>query len=187
MAGVVGLGVLKGVVIAIGATGVYLLARVSRPNDALLGRMPGRDGLYKLHREPRAKAIPGLVIYLVQSPLVFFNIDYIRDRIRWIVDRLQRSTRWFILDAEAVTTIDSTAAAVLDEIREELSQRQIRLGLANLHSQPRRLLGRAGLLASVGPEMVFERAEDAALSFERQQQAQASEFGSMPGAPDKGS
>jgi SulP family sulfate permease len=113
MLGVIGLGVLRGVLIAIVAAGVYLLARVSRPSDALLGCIPGRDGFYKLHREPRARPVPGLAIYLVQSSLVFFNIDYVRDRIRWIVDRLPQSTRWFILDAEAVTTIDSTATAVL--------------------------------------------------------------------------
>ena len=95
--------------------------------------IPGRDCFYKLHREPRARAVPGLLIYLVQSSLVFFNIDYVRDRIRWIVDRLPQSTRWFMLDAEAVTTIDSTAAAVLGEISEELSRRNLRFGVANLH------------------------------------------------------
>ena len=73
---------------------------------------------------------PGLAIYLVRSGLVFFNIDYVRDRIRWIVDRLPQSTRWFILDAEAVTTIDSTAAAVLAEISDELSRRNLRFGVA---------------------------------------------------------
>ena len=130
MLGVIGLGVLKGVLIAIVAAGVYLLARVSRPSDALLGCIPGRDGFYKLHREPRARAVPGLAIYLVQSSLVFFNIDYVRDRIRWIVDRLPQSTRWFILDAEAVTTIDSTVAAVLAEISDELSRRNLRFGVA---------------------------------------------------------
>jgi len=65
MLGVIGLGVLKGVLLAIIATVIYLLARVSRPNDALLGCIPERDGFYKLHREPRAKAIPGLAVYLV--------------------------------------------------------------------------------------------------------------------------
>src|SRR6202012_1805874 len=104
-----------GVIIASAATIVFLLARVSRPRDALLGRVPGQGGLYKLHREPRATPIPGLAIYLVQGDLVFFNIDYVRDRIRWIANRLPETTRWFILDAEAVTTIDSTAAAVLGE------------------------------------------------------------------------
>ena len=99
MAGVVGLGVLKGVLIAIAASGVYLLARVSRPSDALLGCIPGAgNGFYKLHREPRAEAIPGLAVYLVQGSLLFFNIDYVRDRIMWIVSRLPKTTRWFILD-----------------------------------------------------------------------------------------
>jgi high affinity sulfate transporter 1 len=167
MLGVIGFGVLRGVLIAIVATAVYLLARVSRPSDALLGCIPGRDGFYKLHREPRAKAIPGLAVYLVQGSLVFFNIDYVRDRIRWIVDRLPPSTRWFILDAEAITTIDSTAAAVLGEINEELSRRNLRLGVASLHAQPRELLRRSKLLASIGPEMLFTRVEDAALAFRK--------------------
>jgi sulfate permease, SulP family len=105
----------------------------------------------------------------VQSSLVFFNIDYVRDRIRWIVDRLPQSTRWFMLDAEAVTTIDSTAAADLGEISEELSRRNLRFGVANLHAQPRELLSRSGFLARIGPEMSFTRLEDAALAFRKAQ------------------
>jgi MFS superfamily sulfate permease-like transporter len=165
MAGVIGVGVLRGIVVAIVSTLVYLLARTSRPSDALLGRIPGQDGFYKLHHEPRAKAIPGLAIYLVQSSLVFFNIDYVRDRVRWIVDRLPQNTHWFILDAEAVTTIDSTAAVILCEITEELSRRNLRLGVAGLHAQPRELLARSGFLAAIGPQMVFMRVEDAALAY----------------------
>jgi MFS superfamily sulfate permease-like transporter len=165
--GVIWLGVLKGVIVATAATGVYLLARVSRPRDALLGRIPGGDGLYKLHREPRAKSIPGLVLYLVQGDLVFFNIDYVRDRIRWIADRLPASTRWFIIDADAVATIDITAAAVLDEIRDEFRRRGIRFGFADLHSQPRQLLDRAGLAANIGPDMLFDRVADAVAAFDR--------------------
>jgi len=116
-------------------------------------------------RDEPCSAIPGLAVYLVQGSLVFFNIDYVRDRIRWIVNRLPRSTRWFVLDAEAVTTIDSTAVAVLAEIKDELLQRNVRLGLANLHAQPRELLARSGLLASIGPQMLFMHLEDAALAF----------------------
>lgn len=169
MSGVIGLGVLRGVMIAIGATFVYLLARGSRPRDALLGRIPGRDGFYKLHREHRAKPVPGLAIYLVQGALLFFNSEYVRDRIRWVVSRMPPTTRWFILDAEAMTTVDSTAAAALEEVRLDLARRDISFGLANLHSQPRKLLRQAGLLASVGDEMLFERVEDAALAFENAQ------------------
>jgi MFS superfamily sulfate permease-like transporter len=111
--------------------------------------------------------VPGFAVYLVQSSLVFFNIEYVRDRIRWIVDRLPQSTRWFILDAQAVTTIDSTAAATLGEISEELSRRNLRFGVANLHAQPRELLTRSGLIARIGCEMLFARVEDAALAFRK--------------------
>jgi MFS superfamily sulfate permease-like transporter len=153
MLSVVAFGVLRGILIAIVTTGVYLLTRISRPSDALLGCIPGQSGSHTLHREPRAEAIPGLAKYLVQSSLLFFNIDYVRDRIRWIVNRLPTSTQWFILDAQAVPTVDSTAAAVLGEIREELLRRNLQFGMANLHGQPRELLGRSGLLSSIGPEI----------------------------------
>jgi MFS superfamily sulfate permease-like transporter len=157
--------------VAIVATVVYLLARVSYPRDALLGRIPGQDGLHKLHREPRAKPIPGLALYLVESALVFFNADYVRDRIRWVVDRLPPGTRWFILDGEAMTTVDSTAAAALDEIRAELERRNLKFGVSNLYSQPRDLLTRAGFLAKLGPDMVFENIEDAVATFQHQSTA----------------
>jgi hypothetical protein len=56
---------------------------------------------------------------------------------------------------------------MLGEINEEFSRRDLRLGLANLHAQPRALLSRSGLLASIGFGMLFARVEDAALAFER--------------------
>jgi MFS superfamily sulfate permease-like transporter len=74
------------------------------------------------------------------------------------VNRLPPTTRWFVLDGEAVTTIDTTAAAVLSELIEELADRNLRFGIANLRGQPRELLTRSGALASIGPEMVFARA-----------------------------
>ena len=59
---------------------------------------------------------------------------------------------------------------MLDEVRGELARRKIRLGLANLHAQPRKLLGQAGLLANIGADMSFDRIEDAARAFERERQ-----------------
>jgi len=90
------------------------------------------------------------------------------------------TTRWFILDAEAMTTVDSTAAAALEEVRLDLARRDISFGLANLHSQPRKLLRQAGLLANIGDEMLFERVEDAALAFENAQASASTARDPMP-------
>ena len=77
MWGPIGLGVLNGVVIAIGATLVYVLRKLMFPRDAMLGRVPGRDGFYKLHRTPEARQVPGLAVCLIQGSLLFFNTDYV--------------------------------------------------------------------------------------------------------------
>jgi MFS superfamily sulfate permease-like transporter len=71
------------------------------------------------------------------------------------------------LDAQAITMLDSTAALVLEDIRADIEQRGLKLGIANLHGQPRSLLVNAGFLTKIGPEMVFNRVEDAAFAFEQ--------------------
>ena len=85
IAGVIALGVLNGVIVAVVATLLYLLMKGMKPRDAMLGRIPGRDGFYKLHRHPEAQPIPGLAVYLLQGSLLFFNVDYVKSRIEDII------------------------------------------------------------------------------------------------------
>ena len=82
----ISLGVLNGVLVAIGATFAYLLHKMMYPRDALLGRVPGRDGFYKLHRRPDARPVPGLPIALIQGDLLFFNADHVQARLLAIAD-----------------------------------------------------------------------------------------------------
>lgn len=165
MWGAITFGVLNGVVIAIAATLVHILRKTMFPRDALVGRIVGRDGFYKLHRSPDAQQVPGLAVCMIQGSLLFFNADYVRSRIRKIADSLPAGTRWFILDASAIAQIDSTAAAMLDEIRADLAGRGIRLGIAELHSEVRTLLERSGAISRIDAAYVFEDLEDALRAF----------------------
>ena len=159
MWGPIGLGVLNGVVIAIGATLFYLLRKMMYPRYAMLGRIPGRGGFYKLHRRPEARPVPGLAICLIEGSLLFFNSDTMRARLRAIAAELPPDTRWLVLDAGAIVQVDSTAAAMLDEVRAELAAQGIALGLADLHAESRALLDRAGVTGRIGPEMIFNGLE----------------------------
>ena len=129
--GAASFGVLNGVVIAIGATFAYLLHQMMYPRDALLGRVAGRDGFYKLHRTRGARQIPGMAIYLIQGSLLFFNADHVQERLSTIADDLPEGTRWLVLDASAIVQVDSTAAAMLEEIRADLAARASRLAWPN--------------------------------------------------------
>ena len=160
VAGVLGLGVLNGVIVAVGATLLYLLMKGLRPRDAMLGRIPGREGFYKLHRHREAQPIPGLVIYLLQGSLLFFNADYVRSRMEEICRGLAPETRWFIFDASAAAQIDSTAAVMLDDVRALAEERGVKFGIVELHSEPLEILERSGVVARVGPDMIFDDLED---------------------------
>jgi sulfate permease, SulP family len=149
------------VIIAIAATLAYLLRNMMFPRDAFLGRIPGRDGFYKLHRFPDAAAVPGFVVWILQGNLLFFNTDYVRARLREIVDRLPDGTRWFVLDAGAIAQMDSTAAAMLEEVRVDLLKRGVSLCLAELHAEAKALLERAGLVDRIGSDLLFEDLDDA--------------------------
>ena len=61
------LGVLNGVIVAIGATLAYSLYRAMWPLVVLLGRIPDQPGFYKLHRVKEAEPVPGLAVCLVQG------------------------------------------------------------------------------------------------------------------------
>jgi sulfate permease, SulP family len=164
--GAVSLGVLNGILIAIGCTFAYLLHKRMHPRDALLGRVPGRDGFYKLHRRPDARPVPGLAIVLVQGDVLFFNADHVQGRLRAVADALEPGTRWLVLDASAITEIDSTAAAMLEAARADLAARGVALGLAELHADVHGLLDRAGLVAAIGADMIFDDLDDALRAFE---------------------
>lgn len=165
MSGAIGFGVLRGVIVAVAATLLYLLVKGAKPRDAVLGRMPGREGFYKLHKHPGAQSIPGLAIYLVQGSLLFFNVEYVQRRFEALLATLPAETRWLVLDAGAVVQIDTTAAAMLDDMQALLAARGVAFGVAELHSEPRALLERTGTLARIGPDMLFDDLEDAAAAF----------------------
>jgi high affinity sulfate transporter 1 len=164
-AGVLLVGVIQGVIIAIAVTFLHLLRKASRPRDALWGRIPGREGLFKLHRHPEAVAIPGLLLYSVEGSVLFFNADHVRRRILWIADRQPAAGGWLVLDAAAVNMLDVTAADMLSEVRDELQRRGMRFGIAALQTLPRQLLERAGLLGRMSQGMIFEQLEDAVQAF----------------------
>lgn len=166
MWGAISLGVLSGVVIAIAGTLLYVLLNEMRPREAMLGRIPGRSGFYKLHRSKDARPIPGMVLYMIQGSVLFFNADYVRSRIQSIADQAPPGTKWLVLDASAIARIDSTGAVMFRDLYGALAEKGLLLGFAELHADPRDTLARAGALEPRRADMVFEDLEDACRAFE---------------------
>ena len=82
LTGVLVMGILDGVMIAVLASVLMLLRRAARPHVAFLGRIPGTNRFSDLARHPDNEPLPGLLVFRVQSSLLYFNVDYVLETVR---------------------------------------------------------------------------------------------------------
>ena len=160
--GVITVGVLPGVVIAIGMAMVQVLLRASRPHDAVLGRIPGTNVYCDVTIHSNTELLPGLIIYRFESSLVFFNADYFKARVRTVIGEVTAPVRYFLLDAETMPYLDSTGAASLDQVRGDLESDGIMIAIAAAKGPVRTMLERTGLAMRIGPDRIFSTVELAA-------------------------
>ncbi len=129
-AGVLFLGVLPGVLLAVVLSLLWLLGVNSRPHDAILGRAPSVKGFHDIADYPGAATIPGLLLYRFDADLVFFNCDYFKARVLYHVNAAATPVEWVVIDASPINIIDYTAVKMLDDLRQELTSRGIVLASA---------------------------------------------------------
>ncbi|MCM3882338.1 sulfate permease [Frankia sp. R82] len=154
-AGVLVFDISYGILIAIGVSLLDLLARVARPHDAVLGRVPGLDGMHDVDDYPNAHTVPGLFAYRYDSPLFFANAQNFRHRALAALRRSTDPVDWFVLNVEAIVEVDITALDALEDLRAELTRRGITFGLAHVKQDLLDDLDAYGLTTAIGPEMIF--------------------------------
>ncbi len=167
MIGVMTLGVLQGVLIAVGLAILKLLRQASHPRDALLGMVQRNGDTYCAPEEEGGQIVPGLIIYRFESSLVFFNADYFSDRVRALISAADTRPTHFLLDAEAVPFIDVSGAFVLDDLRAELAGQGIVLGVARARGMFLVMLERAGVAQKIGTSNFFPSVHTGAKNFQK--------------------
>ena len=163
--GVITIGVGAGIIIAIVLSVIVLLLEVSRPHDAILGRIPDSEEYGDTGAHPDALAVPGLLIYRFDAAILFFNAEYFKERVRSAIKSVP-TIPTFVFDAEAVTMIDTTAAFALDEIRAELKTRKINFVIARARTALRQQFDRFGLFEQ-NAECFYPSIRSAVETFER--------------------
>jgi SulP family sulfate permease len=139
------------VVIAIGCAMLLLLYRTANPHDAVLGRVADTGEFHDLARNSAAQPLPGVVLYRLDAPLIFINADHFKTRVREVIGAAPTSARAFVLVAESMPLVDTTGAATLAEVCEELATAGVTVAVAGAHANVREMLDRAGLTERVGP------------------------------------
>lgn len=154
-AAVLVVGVLLGVLVAIGLSVLDLLHRVARPHDAVEGFVPGLAGMHDIDDYTDARVVPGLLVYRYDSPLFFANAEDFRTRARAAVASSEVPVAWFVLNAEAMVEVDITAVDTLESLRRELVDRGIVFALARAKQDLLADLAPSGLAERIGADRIF--------------------------------
>jgi SulP family sulfate permease len=133
-------GILKGVLIAAGFSLTLIIHQVSSPHIAFLGRIPGTNRYTDIKRHPDNEYIPGVLLFRVEAPLVYFNVSSVYRTVWARVLSIDSPLKVVIFDLSTSATIDSSGARLIKRFYENLKARGIELKVAEAHSEVRDIL-----------------------------------------------
>ena len=158
-------GVIPGILFGVAISLIGLINRISRPMDAVLQAVPGH-GYHDIGENPTGQTVPGLIAYRFYAPLIFSNAGYFVEQVRHLVAHSPTPVRWFLIDAQAITDIDVTAAESLRNLIQELHERGVVLKIARANRPLRDILERIGVTHDLGQENFFSSVHKAIQAFQ---------------------
>jgi high affinity sulfate transporter 1 len=144
--GVLGSGILRGVLIGAVLSLVLLLRRGSRPHATELGRVQGTDYFADRIRHPENERVPAVFVFRCDGPLLFFNVDYVRDRFVELLAERGEGVKLAIFFLGTTPTIDLAGAELLVDLHHTLNDQGIAFHLAEARGGVRDTLHRAGYI-----------------------------------------
>lgn len=165
--GVLTVGVLAGILVAVMLSLITILYRISRPHDALLDDVDASGGTVyrKVTDTETAFTDPGLIVYRFDAPLVFANAAFFTERLGALVARAGAGLKCVILDAEAISDFDSTAAEALENLDADLERIGVEFWIARPNKLLRDLLRATELTKRLGSKGIHPTVRAAVLAF----------------------
>ena len=144
LVGVLGSGLLRGVLIGVVLSVLLLLRRGSSPHTAELGRVPGTGYFADLLRHPENERLPEVMVFRVDSSLLYFNVDHVRDRFGEALAARGPGIGLAVFFLGTSPQVDLAGADMLEELRHACAEQGIAFRLAEAHGNVRESLLRAG-------------------------------------------
>jgi len=160
-AGVIGMGVVPGILLASALSLLSFVWRAWHPYDALLGRLTGVRGYHDVARHPDAVQTPGLVLFRWDAPLFYANVEIFCEHLLTAIARAADPVTRVVVAAEPVTDIDVSAADRLVALHKELGDRGIAMNFAEMKGPVKDRLRAYGLFDVFGEASFFPTVTDA--------------------------
>jgi SulP family sulfate permease len=167
---VVAVGVEQGILLAMVLSLFRIVQHSYHPHTGVM--VLNDDGTWNLNPlAPGAVTEPGLVMYRFGAALFYANANRFAEEVNGLVGHPPSQVRWLIVDAEAITRLDYSAAHVVRELQQNLTNCGTELGFARMSGELRADFTRHHLTEVIAPSRLFNRLHDALAAFKRRQGA----------------
>jgi sulfate permease, SulP family len=139
-AGVLLLGILRGVLLAALVSMLLLIHRAAHPHVAQLGRVPATRRYSDLARNPDNESVPGVLIVRVEASLLYFNVNHVRDRVRRHLATAGPQLRLLVWDLSTSPYVDIAGARLLGETQRALAVQGVAMRIVEARAQVRDLI-----------------------------------------------
>jgi sulfate permease, SulP family len=133
-------GIKNGVLLGALFSLILIIRNVSSPHIAFLGRIPGTNRYTDIKRHPDNELIPGVLLFRVESALVYFNVANVYRTVWAKVKAMDSSLKVVVFDLSTSATIDSSGARLIKRLYENLKARGVDFKVAEAHSEVRDIL-----------------------------------------------
>jgi SulP family sulfate permease len=162
---VVLVGVEQGIVIAMVVSLLRVVQHSYHPHSGVL--IADESGVWKMVPVgPDVVTEPGLVLYRFGAALFYANAGRFLEELTCVVGPLPSAVRWVVVDAEAITHVDYSAARVVINLKKNLTTAGIELAFARVPWDLRADFDRHHLAQAIGESRIFHRLHDAIAAFE---------------------
>jgi MFS superfamily sulfate permease-like transporter len=157
-------GVEQGILLAMVLSLLRVVRHSYHPHTGVLV-VGERDAWRLVPAVPGTMTEPGLVIYSFGAALFYANASLFAQEVRGLFGTAVSPPRWLVIDAEAITNVDYTAARMVRQVQKELAHGGVVLAFARVSRSLKADLDRHRLTAIVGPARLFDRLHDAVAAF----------------------
>ena len=133
--GVVAVGSMRAILVAVVLAILRFIRLVSRPRIEILGEVKGLPGFHSVEHHPDAATIPGLILLRFNAPLVFFNALNFKRGVLAAADAAGPSLKWLALDMLPITLVDATGLYTAEEVADTLRERGVVLAAAGRQTE----------------------------------------------------
>jgi high affinity sulfate transporter 1 len=151
LVGVLGSGPVNGVLLGAAISIVLLLRQAARPRVTELTRVPGSTYYANRLRHPDNERTAGVLVIRVESALLYFSVEYVRERLFEHLRARPDEVRLVVLFLGSVPNIDLAGAELVADLHRTLRARGIDFRLADAHGPVRDALRRIGFEQAYGP------------------------------------